>query len=160
LGNKTLVEPARPLKLLALDEQDLQIMSAHLQDAVLRVEDIAYVPSEQRFAMIANRFDWESADDAHGARNKKRFQRRRSALRFERVLGVQLQGVKQNVKNAVLELLAVQFEAQHQPEGHVTLVFAGGAAIRLHVECIEAEMRDLGPVWKTRLKPEHEDAGE
>ena len=160
MGNRKLVGTAQTLKLLALDEQDLQVMSAHLQDAVLRVADIAYVPSEKRFAMIANRFDWESAADGQGARKKKGFQRRRSALRFERVLGVQLQGVKQNAKNAVLELLAVQFEPQEKPEGHVMLVFAGGATIRLHVECIEAEMRDLGPVWKTKRKPGHEDAGE
>ena len=149
-----MVEPIQQLKLLALDEEDLQIMSAHLQDAVLRLEDIAFVPADKRFAMIANRFDWEGAVDGKGVR-KKGFQRRRCAVRFERVLGTQLQGVKQNAKNTVLELLAVQFEAQDKPGGYVTLVFAGGAAIRLHVECIEAEMSDLGPVWKTRLKPEH-----
>ena len=152
-------DSVQPLKLLALDEQDLQVMSAHLQDAVLRVADIAYVPAEKRFAMIANRFDWESAGDGKAAR-KKGFRRRRSALRFERVLGAQLQGLEPNAKNAVLELLAVPYEVEDAPEGHITLVFAGDAAIRLHVECIEAEMRDLGPVWKTKLKPEHDDAGE
>ena len=57
----------------------------------------------------------------------------------------------------MLELLTLQFEEADKPEGHITLVFAGGAAIRLHVECIEAEMRDLGPVWKTKLMPEHEE---
>ena len=91
----------QPLKLLALDTDDLQVMSAHLQDAVLRVADIAYVPAEKRFAMIANRFDWEGVDDSKGGA-KKNFQRRRSALRFDRVLGVQIQGVEQNAKNAVL----------------------------------------------------------
>jgi hypothetical protein len=148
-----------PLKLLALDAEDLQVMSAHLQDAVLRVTDIAYVPSEKRFAMIANRFDWEGVSDGKDT-SKKGFQRRRSAFRFDRVLGVQIQGVEQNAKDAVLELLAVQFEETDKPEGHVTLTFAGDGAIRLHVECIEAELRDLGPVWKTKLKPEHEDDGE
>lgn len=147
-----------PLKLLALDEEDLQVMSAHLQDAVLRVADIAYLPAEKRFAMVANRFDWEGVGDGGGA-PKKGFQRRRSAFRFDRVLGVQIQGVEQNAKDAVLELLAVQFEETEKPEGHVTLTFAGEAAIRLHVECIEAELRDLGPVWKTNLKPEHQDGG-
>ena len=121
--------------------------------------DIAYVPAEKRFAMIANRFDWEGVNDATGSA-KQGFERRRSALRFDRVLGVQIQGVEQNAKNAVLELLAVQFEFADKPEGHVMLTFAGGGAIRLHVECIEAEMRDLGPVWKTKLKPQHEDDGE
>lgn len=148
-----------PLKLLALDEEDLGVLSAHLQDAVLRVADIAYVPGEHRFAMIANRFDWAGAAEGEGQR-KKNFQRRRSALRFDRVLGVQIQGVEQQAKDAVLELLTVQFEVAEKPEGHITLVFAGGGAIRLHVECIEAEMRDLGPVWKTKLKPEHEEDGE
>ena len=147
-----------PLKLLALDEEDLGVLSAHLQDAVLRVADIAYVPGEHRFAMIANRFDWENAAEGEGGR-KKNFQRRRCALRFDRVLGVQTQGVEQRAQGAVLELLTVQFEEGEKPEGHITLVFAGGGAIRLHVECIEAEMRDLGPVWKTKLKPDHRDVG-
>lgn len=149
----------QPLKLMALDDEDLQVMSAHLQDAVMRVADIAYVPSRKRFALVANRFDWESAADGK-ARRKKGFERRRSALRFERVLGAQLTGIEQRAKNAVLELLAIQFEETEKPEGHITLVFAGGGAIRLHVECIEAEMRDLGPVWKTKLKPDHKDDGE
>ena len=146
-----------PLKLMALDAEDLGVLSAHLQDAVLRVADIAYVPGENRFAMIANRFDWESAGED---KRKKEFQRRRSALRFDRVLGVQTQGVERSTKGAVLELLAVQYEESDKPEGHITLVFAGGGAIRLHVECIEAELRDLGPVWTTKLKPEHDENGD
>lgn len=147
------------LKLLALDEDDLQVMSAHLQDALMRIGDIAYLPSEKRFAMIANRFDWESAGEDKSAR-KKNFQRRRSAMRFDRVLGAQLQGIDLKAKSAVLELLAIQFEETEKPEGNVMLVFAGGAAIRLRVECIEAELRDLGPVWETKMKPEHEDDGD
>lgn len=149
----------QPLKLLALDSDDLQVMSAHLQDAVLRIADIAYVPSEKRFAMIANRFDWESAGGNPRSR-KKKFQRRRSAMRFDRVLGAQIRGIEPKAKNSVLELLAIQFEETDKPEGYVTLVFAGGGAIRLHVECIEAEMKDLGPVWATKRKPEHEDDGD
>ena len=149
------------LKLVALDNEDLQVLSAHLQDAVMRVGDIAYVPSQKRFAVMVNRFDWESAEEADGASAKKKFKRRRSALRFDRVLATQAQGVKQTAQDAVLELLAIQFEVTNEPEGYVTLVFAGGAGIRLHVECIEAEMKDMGPVWSTKHKPEHaEDAGE
>lgn len=147
------------LKLLALDEDDLQVMSAHLQDAVLRVGDLAYLPSEKRFALIANRFDWESANDGK-TKGRKDFQRRRSAMRFDRVLGAQLQGIELKAPNAVLELLAIQFEETEKPEGHVTLQFAGGSAIRLQVECIEAEMKDMGPIWKTKLKPEHDDNGD
>lgn len=146
------------LKLAALDTEDLEVLSAHLQDAVMRVGDIAYVPGQMRFAMVLNRFDWESASGSEGG--KKRFERRRSALRFDRVLGAQIQGIRQSARNAVLELLAIQFEETDEPEGYVTLVFAGGAGIRLHVECIEAEMKDLGPVWRAKSKPEHGEGAE
>jgi DUF2948 family protein len=142
------------LKLIALDAEDLAVLSANLQDAVLRVADVAYLPREKRFAAIANRFDWESADKGQGT-----YARRRAAVRFERVLGAQVHGVDPANKSAVLALLAISFEPAEAPQGHVTLHFADGAAIRLHVECIEAELKDLGPVWQAKSKPHHPDEG-
>jgi hypothetical protein len=144
----------QPLKLVALDSEDLQILSAHLQDAVLRVDNAAFLPSKNRFAVIANRFDWEGATEARKSRGQG-YQRRRSMLRFERVLGAQMQNLRKSVNGSVLELLAMQFEETDAPEGFVTLVFAGGGAIRLHVECIEAELKDLGPAWETKSLPQH-----
>ncbi len=144
------------LKLIALDAEDLAIISAHLQDAVLKVSDLAFLPHEKRFAAVANRFDWMDAIEKDGARNK-RYARRRAALRFERVLGAQVQGLDLKKKDAVAELLAIRFEPGDPPKGHVSLDFAGGGAIRLNVECIEAELRDLGPVWQTRSRPKHPD---
>ena len=143
----------RPLRLIALDTEDLQVLSAHLQDAVLRVGDMAYVPAQKKFAAVANRFDWERAVD--GAGKSKDYARRRVALRFDRVLGAQVQNIRLAAEDQVLELLAIRFEEGEAPEGYVTLVFAGDGAVRLHVECIEAELRDLGPSWQTRRKPEH-----
>ena len=142
------------LKLIALDAEDLSVLSANLQDAVLRIADIAYMPREKRFAAIANRFDWATATDDKGT-----YARRRSAMRFERVLGAQLHGIDLGNKSAVLALLEISFEPTVAPEGHVTLHFADGAAIRLHVECIEAELKDLGPVWQAKSKPHHPDDG-
>src|SRR5881409_3680513 len=78
------------LKLIALDEQDLEIVSSHLQDAVVRVGDLAYVPSQKRFAAILNRFNWEKAAKAAKDTNE----RRRTALRFDRVLGAQIKSLK------------------------------------------------------------------
>lgn len=146
-----------PLKLLALDEEDLQVVSSHLQDAVVRVGDMAYVPSQKRFAAILNRFDWESAKQDSG-----NFQRRRTALRFDRVLRAQHRDLRPEKPDRVLSLLAVQFEAGDAPSGKVTLLFSGEVTIQLDVECVEAELRDLGPAWATRNKPEHpgEDAVE
>jgi len=139
------------LKLIALDPEDLKVLSCHLQDAVIRVGDMAYLKNEMRFAAIVNRFDWEQSakiDDAT-------YRRRRSGLRFERVKSAKLQGIDLRQKDAVLELLAVTFEPGEEPSGVLTLFFSGGGAIRLEVECIEAELRDLGAQWRTRLKPEH-----
>ena len=147
------------LKLIAFDADDLAVISAHLQDAVLKVADIAYLPHERRFAAVGNRFDW--ADALQDGKAKTRdYVRRQMALRFERVLGAKLQGIDPKKKNAVLALLAIAFEpaeAPEDPSGHVTLNFADGAAIRLEVECIEAEFKDLGPVWRAKAMPRHPD---
>jgi hypothetical protein len=140
-----------PLKLIALDEEDLAILSSHLQDAVVRVEDIAYLPGQKRFAAVLNRFDWEKATEEAA----KAYQRRRTALRFDRVLGAKLKNIKLTARDRILSLLAVSFEPGEAPSGKVTLFFSGDASILLEVECIEAELKDLGPAWRTRSKPQH-----
>ena len=145
-----------PLKLLALDEDDLQVVSSHLQDSVVRVGDMAYVPSQKRFAAILNRFDWESAKEEDG----KAYRRRRTALRFDRVLRAMHKNLRPERPDRVLSLLAIQFEAGEAPGGKITLAFSGDVTIQLEVECVEAELRDLGPSWPTRHKPEHPGEGE
>jgi len=142
------------LKLLALDDDDLKIVSAHLQDAVLRSEEMAYLSKDQRFAVLLNRFNWLSADETRRS-NGEGFERRRAALRFEKVRRVQLKQLAPKDRSETLELLAVSFEPGDAPAGFITLDFAGGSAVRLHVDCIEAELRDLGPTWKTPNKPAH-----
>ena len=141
------------LKLIALDAEDLGVLSAHLQDAVVRVSDLAYLPTERRFAMVVNRFDWDSAPE----KKSGQFSRSRSGLRFERVLAAQVSGFKLSDTSRVLSLLAVTFEMTDDPSGEILLVFSGEVAIRLQVECIEAELRDLGAQWATKKKPAHPD---
>jgi hypothetical protein len=141
-----------PLKLIALDEEDLEVVSSHLQDAVVRVGEMAYVPSRKRFAAVVNRFNWEKALAGGEAQANER---RRTALRFDRVLGAQLKQLKPSATDRVLSLLAVRFEPKDHPGGFITLTFSGGASIRLQVECIEAELTDLGPAWRTRSRPQH-----
>lgn len=144
------------LKLIALDAEDLNVVSAHLQDAVLKVGDMAFVPRERRFAAILNRFDWTTALPGGMRRAPTR---RQTALRFERVIGAQVSGIDLKAGHEVLELLALQFDpvGSEDPQGYLTLVFAGGGAVRLHVECIECEMKDLGPAWQARAVPKHPD---
>ena len=146
------------LKLIAFDADDLAVISAQLQDAVLKVADIAYLPRERRFAAVGNRFDW--ADALQDGRGKPEYVRRHTALRFEGVLGAKVQGIDLDRKDAVLSLLAIAFEPDERPEspgGHVMLSFADGATIRLQVECIEAELKDLGPAWRAKSMPRHPD---
>lgn len=143
------------LKLIAFDTEDLAVLSAHVQDAVMKVGDLAYVPRERRFAAIIRRFDWAMVNQGKVPQHL----RRQSGLRFERVLGAKHQGIDLAKPGEVLSLLAVQFtpQAPDDPAGTVTLTFAGGAVIRLDVECLEAELRDLGPAWRTKSRPRHPD---
>jgi hypothetical protein len=137
------------LKLIALDKEDLQIISAHLQDAIVRVDEMAYVAGEYRFAALLRRFDWTNAQNGI-------YERRQSALRFEKVRSAQYKSISPGASDATpLELLAIDYEPTDEVGGTITLVFSGGAGIRLEADCIEAELRDLGPVWKTSAKPEH-----
>lgn len=141
------------LKFVALDGEDLAIVSAHLQDAVLKVSDVIYRPQEKRLVLALNRFDWESAQA-----DRPEYRRRRAALRFERVLSCKCRNVQQRGKDAVLNLLAVEFTPTDTPSGAVTLTFSGDSALRVEVECLEAELADLGPVWTTACCPMHLDA--
>ena len=162
--HRTKSQPMTDLKLIALEPEDLQIISAHLQDAVLTIADIAYLPREKRFAALLNRFDWSEAHQNGGSASnsdgKPAFARRRTALRLERVTAARLKDIDLTDKKRVLNLLAIQFDAHDEgdPAGFVSLIFAGDAAIRLDVECIETEMRDLGAVWATGSRPEHTDS--
>lgn len=145
------------LKLIALDAEDLAVISAHLQDAVTMVGDLAYLPKDRRFVALANRFDWMGAL-RQGATDKDAFTRRRAAIRFERVLGAQVQGLDLAEKGRTLSLLAINFEPTSQPAGHVTLHFSEGGAVRLQVECIEVGLTDLGAAWEAESKPHHPEA--
>jgi hypothetical protein len=141
-----------PMKLVALDRDDVDVVSTHVQDAVVKVADIHWRPAEHRMVVALNRFDWESANGA-----EPQYRRRRSALRFDRVLACKCRNVSPKDKDAVLNLLAVEFAETDAPAGVVTLFFSGDAALRLEVECLECELVDLGPSWTTVQCPAHPD---
>jgi hypothetical protein len=140
------------LKLIALDKDDLAVVSTHLQDALVTVGDVVWRPGEKRLVIGVCRFDWEGA-----LNNDAEFQRRRTALRFERVNALKCRNLNCKDKKAVLNLLAVEFDEHDAPGGAVTLTFSGGAALRVEVECLECELVDLGPVWATTCCPSHAD---
>ncbi|HEY8163895.1 MAG TPA: DUF2948 family protein [Methylocystis sp.] len=146
----TPLDNAPALRLHALDSEDLALLSAHLQDALVRVGDIAYLPAKRRFALAGSRFDW-------AAEMEGRLERCRSGLHFEGVERVRCQRISREQPDVILELLAVTFEPGPEPPGGtIRLTFAGGAAICLDVECVEAQLCDIGPRWKTAARPTHD----
>jgi len=144
------MEPAKmePLKFVALDPDDLEVVSTHLQDAEVKVADVHWRPQEKRLVLGLDRFDWQ----AWNASNPE-MRRRRSVLRFDRVLCCKCKQVAPDSKDKVLNLLAIEFEATDAPAGVVTLVFSGGPALRLEVECLEVELVDLGPAKVAETRP-------
>lgn len=140
---------AKPRRLVALDAEDLQVISAHCQDAVLKASDLHYFPAENRFVLEMNRFRWEE--------NRKQNVRARSVLHFEQVRKVRTRGIDPRQGDHVLSLLAVLFSPTDAPSGHVDLVFSGSATLRLDVECIEAQLADMNAAWEAGSKPSHPD---
>lgn len=135
------------LKLLALDSEDLEIISATTQDAVIRVGDMGFARSDNRFALLMNRFAWEED-------GKVRL-RKRAALHFDRVSDVKVSGIDTNAVDGVLELLAIRFIESEAPAGTIELAFAGGGTVRLTAECLEARLADLGAAWAAKATPAH-----
>jgi hypothetical protein len=142
--------PMTDLKLLALDSEDLDVISATTQDAVVRVGDMGYAQADRRFALLMNRFAWEEAD-ARG-----RGLRKRAGLHFDRVMDVAVAGIDQNARDGVLELLDIRFTETEAPAGVIELRFAGGGTVRLTVECLEARLQDFGAAWAAKARPQHE----
>jgi hypothetical protein len=138
--------------LAATDAEDLTVISAKLQDAVARVSDLVWMPTSRRFAVLFNRFKWE---DAEGKRSEN--VRVRSGLHFDGVMAAKSFKIMRGNPDAVLSLLAIQFlpKGDEDPGGMIVLVFAGGGAIRLDVENIDAELSDISGEWAALGKPSH-----
>ncbi|WP_173935017.1 DUF2948 family protein [Chelativorans sp. Marseille-P2723] len=143
------------LKLAALDEEDLAIVSAHVQDAVSKIGEMKFYRREKRFAMTVRRFVWEREQKRGRFLRRRTHERRLSAIQFDRVLAVRSTGIDVNKPEEVLSLLAIRFIPGDAPSGVVELAFAAGATLHLDVECIEARLCDLGAAWETPVRPHH-----
>ena len=144
-------EPPRPLRLLAEDDDDLQIISAALQDAITTVGEIVYEPQGRRLTIALNRFCWECSD-AGAARI-------RAGLQLGGVMGVRSRQVKLDVKSAVVSLMAISFEPSAEaedPGGYILINLAGGGDLRAKVECIDAVLTDLSEPWVAQAAPAHD----
>ena len=137
------------LRLAAEDEDDLKTLSALVQDSVLRVGDMAFLPKARRFALVLNRYRWEAG------RSGGRGERVRAGLRIEEVVAARAQRIRQDAKDAVLSLLALTFAPDGAGGGTLTLAFSGGGQIALSVEALEVHLDDMGGPWAARARPSH-----
>lgn len=135
-----------PLRLLAEDADDLHIISAALQDAILRPVDIVWEPSWRRVTLKLSRFCWECGGT-----------RVMAAMQFGDVIAVKSRRLPRLPESA-LELLAMEFAPDEAPGGRVILMFAGGGDLRIDVECLDAVLTDLSERWPARLAPTHQDS--
>jgi len=139
------------LRIIALEPDDLGIISAHMQDAVLRIADINYSAKARQFSLVANRFEIEQAEKSAPPH------RRLTGISFSQVNAVRARRIRQGANEAVLSLLAIEFIAgKSAPDGVIKLTFSGDGNIELDVECVEVQMEDLGPRWSTKNIPAHE----
>ncbi len=146
------------VKLKAEDATDLEVMAAHLQDAILRVGDFVWLARQRRFAGIGTRFCWELVDIAAGKPKRgKSFYRTRTGLHFDNVLGVKARGFDQSDGEAFLVVLGMTFEPGEDAAGTVRIDFGGGAELELQVECLDASMSDQSSPWPTDQLPAHEE---
>ena len=134
------------LRLTAADEADLAVISAQMQDALMKRADLSFDKKRRRFALVANRFAWDAVAEK---------QRRRAGLHFDDVISVKSTGLERADKDAVLSLLAITFEKADELSGTITLNFSVGIQIKLNVTCINATLADLGGTWGTDLIPKH-----
>lgn len=145
-----------PLALIAADADDLQVMSALLQDAVLMVSDMRYDAKRREFGLLLNRFRWE--DQAAAERAGRAYERVRCMLVFSDVLAVRSQGISQADKDTVLSLLSVGFVPDADGTGRVVLTLAGDGEVALDVESVNATARDVTRPYAapSRKMPRHE----
>ena len=140
------------LKLIAKTEEDIKVVSAHLQDSILSVADIANLKKNKIFLMQLNRFMWEDVEKGVFRKNK----RIRTVLKFDNVLKVFAKNINQKKKDNFLDFLAIETIKMPDKNYEMKITFAGDSIIRIIAEVIEVTLDDQGEAWDTKNKPKHQ----
>ncbi len=143
---------AQNLKLIAKTEEDLKIVSAHLQDAIASISDIANLKKNKIFLMQLNRFMWEDVEKGVFRKNK----RIRTVLKFENVINVTSKNINRGKKEVFLDFLTIETKQMLDEGYEINLIFSGDSMIKIITEIIEVTLDDQGSPWNTKAKPKHE----
>ena len=141
------------LKLIAKTQEDLRVISAHLQDSIVKTSDIANLKKNKIFLMQLNRFMWEDIEKGVFRKNK----RIRTVLKFENVLKVTSKNVNQNKNDGFLDFLAIETFKMPDKNYEMNLIFSGDMVIKLVTEAVEVTLDDQGSPWESKNKPKHDD---
>ena len=141
------------LKLIAKTMEDLRVISAHLQDSIVKTSDIANLKKNKIFLMQLNRFMWEDVEKGVFRKNK----RIRTVLKFENVLKATSKNVKQNKNDRFLDFLAIETFKMPDKNYEMNLIFSGDMVIKLVTEAVEVTLDDQGSPWESKNKPKHND---
>ena len=144
---------AQNLKLIAKTEEDLKVLSAHLQDSIVKTSDIAMLEKNRIFLMQLNRFMWEDVEKGVFRKNK----RIRTVLKFENVLKVTSKNVNQKKNDRFLDFLAIETIKMPDKNYEMNLIFSGDIVIKLLIEAVEVTLDDQGIPWESKNKPKHDD---
>ena len=139
------------LKLLANSEEDLRVISAHLQDSITQVKNIAHLKKNRIFLIQFNRFMWEDIEKGVFRKNR----RIQSVLKFDNILDVYSKNINQKKKDRFLDFLAIETKSLSDKSYEIKLNFAGDILIKLNAEIIECFLEDLGGSWETKNKPKN-----
>ena len=142
---------AKNLKLIAKTEEDLRVVSAHLQDSIASISDVANLKKNKIFLMQLNRFMWEDVEKGVFRKNK----RIRTILKFENVLEVHSRNINQSKKDKFLDFLAIECNTMPDNNYEMKITFAGNSIIKIISEVIEVTLDDQGEAWDTKNKPKH-----
>ena len=145
------VDERTNLKLIGKNQEDLKVISAYLQDSIVKIKDIVFLKQNRTFIMIVSRFMWEDVEKGVFRQNK----RIRCAVKFEEVLKVKSQNVNQRNKNKPLEYLAIECRLNFNKAYEINIFFSGDSIITIISEVIEVVMYDLGKPWEVKHIPIH-----
>ena len=141
------------LKLIAKTDEEIKVLSAHLQDSIVKTSDIANLKKNRIFLMQLNRFMWEDVEKGVFRKNK----RIRTVLKFENVLKVTSKNVNQKKNDRFLDFLAIETSKMPDKNYEMNLIFSGDIVIKLVAEAIEVTLDDQGSPWESKNKPKHKD---
>ena len=144
---------AKKLKLLAKTEEDLRVVSAHLQDSIANISDIANLTKNRMFLLQLNRFMWEDVEKGVFRKNK----RIRTILKFEHVLKVNSKNINQSKKDIFLDFLTIETNIMPDNNYEMKIVFAGDSIIKIVSEVIEVTLDDQGEAWNSKNMPRHKE---